>query len=114
MAAADSTSPSSKKTADSTVVEMRILMPSYIEGLYFVVRADGRAVSDATARIGRDERGDLYMQIYSDQPTRRFSITWDETRGMLHSDILGDGLVSYDRKLHSVEINFSDIWVLIN
>lgn len=109
-----STSPSSKKTTDSTVVEMRILMPSYIEGLYFVVRADGRAVSDVTARIVRDEHGDLFLQIYSDQPTRRFSITWDETRGMLHSDILGDGLVSYDRKLHSVEINFSDIWVLIN
>jgi len=108
---------SSATTADSTEVASEsnaIALPTDIEGLYFVLRANGVEVSGTTARIENDRQGGYIIQIYSDQPTRRYSVRWDAVRGVLDSDILGEGRVTYDSLYHSIEINFSDIWVLIN
>lgn len=102
--------------ADSgeVVVPVKPVLPPDITGMYFLSRADGVAATGATARISREADGKYYMQVYSDNPTRRFSLTWDEDRGILHSDVIGDGCVKYDSKYQSTEINFSDIWVLTN
>ena len=102
--------------ADSgeVVVPVKPVLPPDITGMYFLSRADGVAATGATARISRGADGRYYMQVYSDYPTRRFALTWDEERGILHSDVIGVGCVKYDSKYQSTEINFSDIWVLIN
>ena len=110
-------SPSSKTTPDSTEVATEskaIAIPADIEGLYFVLRADGVKVSGATARIESDHQGGYIIQVYSDQPTRRFSMRWDCEDGVLRSEVLGEGRIKHDKKIKSTEINFSDIWVLTN
>lgn len=89
-------------------------LPADFSGLYFVTKAEGAAVSGVTARILKDNDDHYYMQVYSDDLTRRFEMELDEKLGVFHSDVLGDGYIKYDSKLKSIEINFSDIWILTN
>lgn len=103
----------SPKTLDE-VAEVRQSLPDDFTGLYFVTKADGAAEKGVTARLARKDAGNYLMQVYSDKPVRRFALTLDTEAGMFHSDILGDGYITYDGQTKSITINFSDLWVLRN
>lgn len=110
-----SSSVASRESTEATdAVNRKIALPTDINGLYFVLRMDGVASSGATARIADDRQGGYLLQVYSDCPTRRYSMRWDSTRGVLYSDVLGDGRVIYNSQYQSIEINFSDKWILTN
>ena len=96
------------------VAEVRKALPDDFGGLYFVPKADGENVKGVTARIIQDNTGSYFLQVYSDKPMRRFGLILDEEAGVFHSDILGDGYITYDEQTKTIEINFSDLWILTN
>ena len=103
-------------TAKSTeaIAEVQQALPDDLTGLYFVSKADGVIVKGVTARIVEDQHGNYFMQVYSDQPMRRFALQLDKENGIFHCDVLGDGYITYDKQVKSININFSDLWILTN
>ena len=107
------TPPYTPKTID-TVVEVQKAFPEDLIGLYFVPKADGEDVRGVTARIVKGDDDNYYLQVYSDKPMRRIGMTLDKEYGIFHSDILGNGYITYDKQTKSIKINFSDLWILTN
>ncbi len=101
-----------KDTVAIAAVEKSI--PEDLTGLYFVKTMDGENVSGATARIAEDGNGNYLMKVYSDLPTRNFPLQLDKEKALFHSDILGEGYIIYDKQTKSININFSDLWVITN
>ena len=67
-----------------------------------------------TARMLSDGDSNYIMQVYSDKPMRRYVLTLDKEVGLFHSDILGDGYITFDEQSKSIKINFYDLWILTN
>lgn len=107
-------SPSYVNKTTEPVVEVQKALPDEFTGLYFVSKIDGENVKGVTARLIKDESDNYIMQVYSDKPIRRIPITLDKEIGLFHSDILGDGYITYDKQTKSIKINFSDLWILTN
>lgn len=103
----------SPKTLDE-IAEVKLSLPDDFTGLYFVTKAEGVAEKGVTARLARKDAENYLMQVHSDKPVRRFALTLDTEAGMFHSDILGDGYITYDEQTKSITINFSDLWILRN
>ena len=82
--------------------------------MYFVPVADGQKAQGITARIIKEDTGNYTLLLYSDMPTRSISLQLDENEGLFHSNILGDGYIIYDEQTKSININFSDLWVITN
>ena len=106
--------PSYTPKTTETVVEVQNSVPEDFEGLYFVTIAEGQSAKGVTARILKDDEGKYIMQIYSDKPMRKIALDLDEDTGLFHSDVLGDGYITYDEQTKSIKINFSDLWELTN
>ena len=106
--------PSYTPKSIAAVAEVKKALPDNFSGLYFVPKADGEKVKGVTARIIQDETGNYFLQVYSDRPMRRFDLKLDEEAGIFHNDILGDGYITYDEQTKSININFSDLWILTN
>ena len=106
--------PSYTPKTTETVVEVQNSLPEDFEGLYFVTIAEGQSAKGVTARILKDDDGQYVMQIYSDTPMRRIELDLDEDAGLFHSDVWGDGYITYDEQTKSIKINFSDLWELTN
>ena len=107
-------SPSYTPKTTETIAEVQYSLPENFTGLYFVTKAEGQNANGVTARIMKDNDGKYVMQIYSDKPMRRFGLILDEEAGIFHSDILGDGYITYDEQTKTIKINFSDLWELTN
>lgn len=101
------------KTTEATV-ESENTIPQDLTGLYFVPRADGEDAKGVTARLLTDDTGNYIMQVYSDKPIRRIPLVLNKKARLFHSDILGDGYITYDKQTKSIKINFSDLWILTN
>lgn len=95
-------------------VPQNVSLPSDVTGLYFVPRAYGVSSKGITARISEVEGGRYDMAVYSNMPIRHYSMTLDRTKGLFHSEELGDGYITYDEQTRSITINFSDVWILTN
>lgn len=101
------------KTTDA-VEEVQKALPEDLSGLYFVSKADGENTKGVTARLVKDQFDNYIMQVYSDKPMRRIPLTLDKNAGLFHSNILGDGYITYDEQTKSITINFSELWILTN
>ena len=89
-------------------------LPDDFSGMYFVPVADGQKAQGVTARIIKEDANNYNMMLYSDMPTRNVRLQLDESEGLFHSDFWGDGYIIYDEQTKSININFSDLWVLTN
>ena len=107
-------SPSYTYKTTNPVIEVQKALPDDFSGLYFVPKADGEVVKGITARLKKDELDNYIMQVYSEKSVRRIPLTIDKEVGLFHSDILGDGYITYDKQTKTIKINFSDLWILTN
>ena len=106
--------PSYTSKTIAAVEEVKKALPEDFSGLYFVSKADGQPVKGVTARLLKDNYNNYIMQVYSDKPMRRIPLTLDKDAGYFHSDILGDGYITFDEQTKSITINFSELWILTN
>lgn len=106
--------PSYKSNSFEKIEAVQHALPDDFSGMYFVPVADGQKAQGITARIIKEDTGNYTLLLYSDMPTRSISLQLDENEGLFHSNILGDGYIIYDEQTKSININFSDLWVITN
>lgn len=102
------------KPISLTPVDTSAALPEDISGLYFATRIDGNETEGATARVEKNNEGNYYMQVYSDQPISRFKLIVDKETGLLHNETLGQGIIIYNKETGSIKIKFSNLWILSN